>query len=626
MMRRFGFLAAMLTLSATFAFAASPNLDLGQKPSIGLFQPRVTVDIASEAGGSSLGPTSTTFLLDTAANGIVIFPPATTQLIDNGFQNEGTYEEAGVSGTSIFQVSSPYHLTYRGNDNIPQTMDDVRFMSAERAVDPTGLMGMNGIVGISSMVGKVTTLDNTSRTGAPTLSMGVGFTANLPSSNTTRFTIPFGKAEFLQHGDGPFPTWHADLPTVELIANNGDNTYTTPIVFDTGAQRTIISEAMATALGLDANGDGDFTDDATSSVQISGATGGLTAPVLSIESMSLPTDQGFNLTFNDAEVIVLDIDPSIAGVLGADFISGDGGLDPALLGGGGDLGNLLGGLDLGGLLGGGDDGGLGDLGDLLGGGGTGGLGDLLGGLGGLLGGGGTGGLEDLLGGLLGQADDGDPSTDPDPTDPLAGLEDLLGGGGLGGLEDILGGLGGLGGLLGGGGADPFASFPLESVFDRVHIDLREGNGQLVYDLNPEISLSVLNGDHVFDSKDIDDLTDAIDTSNGRYDLNADGIVDGADRDSLIGDVFGTVAGDADLDGDVDFQDFLALANGFGQENGWAGGDFDGDGQTAFLDFLALANSFGQTSAAADTQSVPEPVSGLLLLVGVTGLLSLRRRR
>ena len=613
MMRRIGFLSTVLSLSATFAFAASPNLDLGQKPSIGLFQPRVTVDIATEEGGSSLGPTSTTFLLDTAANGIVIFPPATTQLADNGFRNEGTYEEAGVSGTSIFQVSAPYHLSYRGSDNIPQTMDDVRFMSAERAVDPTGLMGMNGIVGISSMVGKVTTLDNTSRAGAPTLSMGVGFTANLPSSSTTRFTIPFGKAEFLQHGDGPFPTWHSDLPTVELIANNGDNTFTTPIVFDTGAQRTIISEAMATALGLDANGDGDFLDDASSTVQISGATGGLNAPVLSIEQLSLPTDQGFNLTFNNAEVIVLDIDPSIAGVLGADFISGDGGLDPALLGGGGDLGNLLGGDGLGDLLGGGDGG----LGDLLGGGG-GGLGDLLGGL---LGGG-TGGLDDLLGGLLGQADDGDPATDPDPNDPLAGLEDLLGGSGL---EDILGGLGGLGGLLGGGGADPFASFPLESVFDRVHIDLREGDGQLVYDMNPEVSLSILNGDHVFDSKDIDDLTDVLDTSNGRYDLNDDGIVDVADRDSLIGDVFGTVAGDADLDGDVDFLDFLALANGFGKENGWAGGDFDGDGQTAFLDFLALANSFGQTSAAA-AQSVPEPVTGVLLLAGFAGLLGMRRRR
>ena len=58
-----------------------------------------------------------------------------------------------------------------------------------------------------------------------------------------------------------------------------------------------------------------------------------------------------------------------------------------------------------------------------------------------------------------------------------------------------------------------------------------------------------------------------------------------------------LAGDADRDGDVDFQDFLALANTFGQsvEPG-TGADFDSDGDIDFQDFLALANNFGRSAA------------------------------
>lgn len=59
----------------------------------------------------------------------------------------------------------------------------------------------------------------------------------------------------------------------------------------------------------------------------------------------------------------------------------------------------------------------------------------------------------------------------------------------------------------------------------------------------------------------------------------------------------TLPGDANGDRSTNFQDFLILANNFGNEDAaFADGDFDGDGRVSFLDFLVLAENFGRTIA------------------------------
>ncbi len=84
-------------------------------------------------------------------------------------------------------------------------------------------------------------------------------------------------------------------------------------------------------------------------------------------------------------------------------------------------------------------------------------------------------------------------------------------------------------------------------------------------------------------------------------------------------------GDVDLNGDVDFVDFLVLSENFGQVGTWWQGDFDGNGTVQFPDFLALSSNFGRdidrVSLAQEglaVSSVPEPTSGVLLI----GLMSL----
>ncbi|MEM1012113.1 MAG: PEP-CTERM sorting domain-containing protein [Planctomycetota bacterium] len=140
-----------------------------------------------------------------------------------------------------------------------------------------------------------------------------------------------------------------------------------------------------------------------------------------------------------------------------------------------------------------------------------------------------------------------------------------------------------------------------------------------------------------DAFDIDFLADAIlsDTYSWLLDLNADGDVTDSDMDSLLGNVFETVRGDADLNGTVDLADFGILRANFGTDAGWAGGDFDGDGSVSLADFGLLRSSFGfdretgdragsLTFPAALAATVPEPTSLGLLLCG--GLMGLRRRR
>ena len=103
------------------------------------------------------------------------------------------------------------------------------------------------------------------------------------------------------------------------------------------------------------------------------------------------------------------------------------------------------------------------------------------------------------------------------------------------------------------------------------------------------------GDRVSSPEQIDRLFAAIRTGSDsdEYDRNGDGHVNDVDADILIRDVIGTRRGDSNLDGTVNFADFLTLSSKFGKQDArWSDGDFDGDGTVGFDDFLLLAAEFG----------------------------------
>jgi hypothetical protein len=93
-------------------------------------------------------------------------------------------------------------------------------------------------------------------------------------------------------------------------------------------------------------------------------------------------------------------------------------------------------------------------------------------------------------------------------------------------------------------------------------------------------------------------------------------------------------GDADLDGEVNLQDFNRLASNFGSTGAvWTQGDFNYDGIVNLQDFNRLASNFGLGAAGAEVTpdewarlgaAVPEP--GMLGLFGVAATAAMWRRR
>lgn len=81
-------------------------------------------------------------------------------------------------------------------------------------------------------------------------------------------------------------------------------------------------------------------------------------------------------------------------------------------------------------------------------------------------------------------------------------------------------------------------------------------------------------------------------------------------------------GDLNLDGFVDFNDFLGLATNFAQDGGWRDGDFTGDGRVAFDDFVVMARQFGRVQPIAT--AVPEPNAAIILSLAMTIVCRLSR--
>ena len=128
----------------------------------------------------------------------------------------------------------------------------------------------------------------------------------------------------------------------------------------------------------------------------------------------------------------------------------------------------------------------------------------------------------------------------------------------------------------------------------------------------------------FTPGDIDLLSAAAGNAGGGvFDLTGDGQVDVADRAHWVTQLVGAGFGDANLDQEVNFSDFLRLSANFAQPGGWGDGDFDGNGMVEFADFLLLSSNFGNAPVAA---SVPEPTAFILVLGGFLSGLSLRSPR
>ncbi len=330
---------AMALLWAT-GVQARQFVDMGVKDDFATYQPSVPFEVlTNDANETSLGPGvlidglgifGNSLLLDTGASSIIAMNDAETTLRQNGFVTEGQIFEQGVAGFSVVDVSAPYKIKIAGTDGVEHMLSGTRIMAGQFP----DLVLFNGLVGMPSMVGHAVSMEIQPSTGGGDIfdllpTVDLLFENALASGGGHRYTIPFTAKSFnltsddTVNGNDPLPT-QAPLPMLNPTVGFNGRHASGDFILDTGAAISFISTEIASSLGLDSNGDGQFNDNDDQSLgtlPIGGIGGTVEAPLFLIDTFRLHTDQETDLVWDSVQVLVLDIDEEIDGVLGADVLT-----------------------------------------------------------------------------------------------------------------------------------------------------------------------------------------------------------------------------------------------------------------------------------------------------------------
>lgn len=333
--------AAMLVMCGS-ARPQNPYINLGPTADFALDQPFVTFEM--QVNGMDLGPSAQfqNFLLDTGASSVVVLDDAAVELHQSsGNFDTGTFLELGVGGFEEYAVSAPYDMVLTGAEDSQITVPNIKVLSKPVNDEFGDSTGFYGIAGMPAMVDRVTTLDFSGGIGSidptniddlidfllnggSTSSIGVTFGHDVPAEMGNRYSVPVTALHFEPEGEAT-PT-ASPLPLLTVTHRLGSQSSTGNYALDTGAQLSIMSLDKLAELGLDVDPAGG--DDRFSAIDVQGVGGIRRVPVFLIDDYRVPTNEGVDLVWRDSDpdaaslqVIGLDLDPSLDGVIGSDLLT-----------------------------------------------------------------------------------------------------------------------------------------------------------------------------------------------------------------------------------------------------------------------------------------------------------------
>jgi Aspartyl protease len=323
--------AVLLAVGGLCHFAsAAPHIVLGPADGLLLGYPTALVGFEDPANPDVLvGPLLyDEFVLDTGANGILL---AQAGYYDNDFgidpnlysvaQNNGQpvgYLEQGTAGYALLDVFQPYNVYV---SELPDGSNE--FLAGTFRAFGSSTVDLEDIPGLLGMsVMNHHTIDvnlrNLVNPDANFFAMTSTFDNPTPPVATT-FTVPLGRLPAEHPGQldpsDPLPTF-GDIPTIphaRFQVNDASADLTA--VLDTGAGLSFISTAAAISLGIDP------VNDVEDYIDVGGLGGTASIPIVHIDRLTIPTDQGVDLVFDQLDVGLLDIE-GIDAVIGEDALTG----------------------------------------------------------------------------------------------------------------------------------------------------------------------------------------------------------------------------------------------------------------------------------------------------------------
>ncbi len=273
--------------------------------------------------------------LDTGASGLLL-SRETVEALGISLENGAQYVDVGVGGQDYFDVSEPLYLGTVAYDDLypydpsryllnPQWRFQVSQEYAEWPMEPLDIIGM------PAMAGKVVVLDPTKLS-----TLEDYFIADIKESNDPAIP-PVDINVALRFEKYITPENPGNIPPLPVLAYNplimgiraqyNGSSSTGDWLLDTGGMISLCSYEQAQSLGLmDENGDPLVPVDFT--VPIGGIGGQVELPGFEIDSLSVPTLNGYDIVFQNARICVHDIgiidetgqEIILDGVFGSNFL------------------------------------------------------------------------------------------------------------------------------------------------------------------------------------------------------------------------------------------------------------------------------------------------------------------